>query len=180
MASSGGVREGLAAGDILREPAPLYPEARAHAVLRRWGAAGEVPHFAAERRVDDAQAAGMAAGVLDRLGKRVFAAADRGDIAFVRAWIEAGLPVNLTHPAGGLTLLHHAAASGAREIVTALLATGRCDVLLRDVRGRLAWELCDDEAMAALLMQEMGKRARAEGVTVKLRPPSIFRSAGMS
>ena len=182
MASNagGGVREDQAPAPILGQAAPVYPEERAIAVLHRWRAAGEVSYFAAHKGVDEAQAAGMLAGLLDRQGKRAFAAASQGDSAFLSAWIDAGLPVNMTHPAGGLTLLHHGAASGAREIVMALLATGRCDVLLRDARGRLAWELCDDEALAALLMQEMGNRARADGIALTLRPPSILRSLGPS
>lgn len=111
---------------------------------------------------------------LERLGEPFMAAAEYGDFAAVMVFLEEGFPVNHQDPATGETALHVAAASRARRVVAALLATERCDVLIRDRQGRLASELAyidgDDPALARLLRTEERRQAQARGITVTRRP----------
>lgn len=68
----------------------------------------------------------------------------------------------------GMTALHHAAALGARPCIRLLVATGKCNYLLRDNKGRYAFELAAewarDYAVARLLSKKQAQQAAAQGV----------------
>ena len=68
----------------------------------------------------------------------------------------------------GMTALHHAAALGARPCIRLLVATGKCNYLLRDNKGRYAFELAAewarDYAVARLLSRKQAQQASAQGV----------------
>ena len=68
----------------------------------------------------------------------------------------------------GMTALHHAAARGVRPCIRLLVASGKCDYLIRDNQGRYAYELAvewgRDYAVARLLMQKQARQAAAQGV----------------
>jgi ankyrin repeat protein len=67
-------------------------------------------------------------------------------------------------PRTGQTALRVAAAAQARQVVRALLATGKYDFLIRDKHGRLASKLAylygDDPALARLLTIKEGQAVR--------------------
>lgn len=69
----------------------------------------------------------------------------------------------------GMTPLHHAAASGARPCIRLLVASGKCDYLIRDNQGRYAFELAiewaRDYAVGRLLSMKQAQQAAAQGVT---------------
>jgi len=81
--------------------------------------------------------------------------------------IERGANVN-RQDAQGMTVLHHTAARGARQAVRALVASGKCDYLIRDHMNRYAFELARewgrDEATAELLEKKHVQQASARGV----------------
>ena len=68
----------------------------------------------------------------------------------------------------GMTALHHAAARGARTSLRMLVASGKCDYLIADNRGRypsdLAIEWSRDFAVARLLTRKRMEQAHAQGV----------------
>ena len=68
----------------------------------------------------------------------------------------------------GMTALHHAAAKGERPCIRLLVASGKCDYLLRDNKGRYAFELAiqwgRDFAVARLLMKKQAMQAHERGV----------------
>jgi hypothetical protein len=83
------------------------------------------------------------------------------------ALIAEGADVNVPDH-NGMTALHHAAARGARPCIRLLVASGKCDYLLRDGRGRYAFELAiewaRDYAVARLLMTKQVQQADRQGV----------------
>ncbi len=52
--------------------------------------------------------------------------------------LDEGADVNALHDGYDLPMIHAAAALGMRQVVRAMIATGRCDLTLRDRFGRLA------------------------------------------
>lgn len=68
----------------------------------------------------------------------------------------------------GMTPLHHAAARGARPCIRLLVASGKCDYLIRDNQGRYAFELAiewaRDYAVGRLLTMKQAQQAAARGV----------------
>ena len=54
--------------------------------------------------------------------------------------IDAGVDVN-AHDEDGMTALHHAAESGSRACIRALVRSGKCDYSLKNNNGRTASEL---------------------------------------
>lgn len=83
------------------------------------------------------------------------------------ALIAEGADVNVPDH-NGMTALHHAAARGARPCIRLLVASGKCDYLVRDGRGRYAFELAiewaRDYAVARLLMKKQMQQADRQGV----------------
>lgn len=146
-----------------------YPLERAKQILARWGISDEVAHFAQQHRLTHDAAAGAVARIVHRFAAPLFRAVTAGDETYVMQWLDDGLPANLAHPVGGLTLLHYAAASHSYLCAAALLDSGRCNALLRDRHGRLAWELSDDDALSALLMTVQVEQAEATGVRLSFR-----------
>jgi ankyrin repeat protein len=94
-------------------------------------------------------------------------AAVEGDAEQVITLLAAGADVN-RQDGRGMTALHHAAAHGAKLVVQLLVAQKDCDLLLRDLKGRYAFELARewgrDEATAELLEKKQAKQAFERGV----------------
>lgn len=69
----------------------------------------------------------------------------------------------------GMTALHFAAAFGARQCIRVLVASGKCNYLLKDYRGRYASELAfacgKDYAVGVLLSKKQVKQAYEQGVS---------------
>ncbi|KWT91734.1 MULTISPECIES: ankyrin repeat domain-containing protein [unclassified Variovorax] len=90
-----------------------------------------------------------------------------GDANSLRAALAAGAAVNAQDDRG-MTALHHAAARGERPCIRLLIGTGQCDHLLRDNKGRYAFELAiqwaRDYGVARLLMKKQAQQAHAQGV----------------
>lgn len=91
-----------------------------------------------------------------------YAGGDRADL-----FVGRGGDVNVRDDEG-LTPLHHAAARGARHAIRALVKSGRCDYLIRDNKGRYAFELAiewaRDHAVARLLMTKQAQQAARLGL----------------
>ena len=98
---------------------------------------------------------------------RAFAAASAQEA------LDQGADVN-AQDEHGMTALHHAAAKGARPCVRLLVASGKCDYLLRDNWGRYAYELAiewgRDYAVARLLMRKQAQQAHKQGVPAYVLP----------
>lgn len=95
-----------------------------------------------------------------------------GRASLVNAQIAMGADVNTTDE-NGMTALHHAAASGARPCIRVLVASRKCDFLIRDKWGRtasdLAIEWARDGAVARLLSKHQMRQAHERGV-----PPVVL------
>lgn len=101
--------------------------------------------------------------------RRIFLAVERLSAAqLAQLLAEPGVNVNLRDKQG-MTPLHHAAASGARPCIRLLVASGKCDYLIRDSQGRYAFELAiewaRDYAVGRLLAKKQAQQAAAQGVT---------------
>lgn len=111
---------------------------------------------------------------LPRLGREFLRACERGLPAAIRIFLNEGMPVNYQDSQTGQTALHAASATRAREAVRALLATGKCDFLIRDNKGRLSSEMAylygRDPALARLLGNKERKQAEAQGIKLTRRP----------
>lgn len=85
----------------------------------------------------------------------------------VKHFVDAGVNVN-AQDEDGMTPLHCAASVGSRACVRLLLASGRCDYLLQDRKGRYASDLAmtwaRDHAMARLLRKKQRQQAFVQGV----------------
>lgn len=78
-----------------------------------------------------------------RLCRAFMEAARHGDAQGVARGIEKGVDINYQDPRSLQTALHGAAATSGRDVVRLLVATNKCDYLLRDGQGRLASELAE-------------------------------------
>lgn len=91
----------------------------------------------------------------------------RNGSADMQYWLARGANPN-AQDEEGMTPLHHAAALGSRVCIRALVNSGKCDYLIRDNRGRYAFELAiewaRDYAVARLLMKKQLQQAHAQGV----------------
>lgn len=75
----------------------------------------------------------------ERAHKIFLAAVNFGDVEKVRALLASGaIDVNHVEPKTGLTALHIAAGRGAAAVVRLLIQTGRCDLTIKDGKGRTA------------------------------------------
>ena len=95
-----------------------------------------------------------------------------GEASLVNAQIAMGADVNVVD-GDGMTALHHAAARGARPCIRILVASKKCDFLMRDKWGRTASDLAiewgRDFAVARLLSKHQMRQAHARGV-----PPVVL------
>lgn len=109
------------------------------------------------------------------LGLELLKAAREGDAKRIAKLKDRNAPVNFRDPRTGATPLHYVAAYRARAAFRALTAGADCNFLIRDGKGRLAWELAvdaDDAAMARLLVYKTRKQAEAQGVPFPSRRPT--------
>lgn len=78
-------------------------------------------------------------GPRDRLHAQFFEAVSRGDVVKVKAFLkDRNIDINYAEPDQGLTALHIAAARNAGAVLRLLIASGKCDVTIKDHRGRTA------------------------------------------
>lgn len=94
---------------------------------------------------------------LETLHAEFLAAVGRGDVARVRVYLnDPDVDVNYAEPRQGFTALHIAAARNAVAVIRLLIATGKCDVGLKDHEGRtaarLAVILADNPAVGRYLL----------------------------
>ena len=103
-----------------------------------------------------------------RAGKEFLKAAKRGDAAKLQRLIDQDAPVNFIDATDKATALHYVAAYDARPALRVLLASGKCNFLIRDRRGRLPSEIAreygQDRAMARLLLIKEMRQAQAQGL----------------
>lgn len=93
------------------------------------------------------------------LGLAFFEAAGYNDVPYGKAYIEAGLPVNFQHPVSGKTALHEACAHAVHpDFAYMLLETDDCDLLLKDKRGRLPYQLAYEFGRSIDLAAEIRKK----------------------
>ena len=108
------------------------------------------------------------------LGGEFLNAIQRGNPATLEIFLDEGMNVNYQDPQTGQTALHVAANAQARAVIRILLATGKCDYLIRDKRGRLPSELAytvgENPAIARLLGNKERKQAEKQGIKVTRRP----------
>jgi ankyrin repeat protein len=104
----------------------------------------------------------------------LFDASLQGSAFGLKLCMDQGADVNAQDDEG-MTPLHHVAAIGARPCIRLLVGSGRCDYLIRDGKGRYAFELAAewarDYAVARLLASKQAQQAAAQGV-----PPYVPRT----
>ncbi len=102
------------------------------------------------------------------LGLQWLEAAEVGHIEHIRELIDSGFPVNFQHPETKDTALHRAAGCNLEGIVDLLLAHPDIDVLIRDERGKTAWDNARfftlNDAMADRLLERIRVQAESEGL----------------
>lgn len=101
------------------------------------------------------------------LERELFEAVKTNSFQYTKAALKTGANLNFQDDEG-MTALHHAAAMGARTSLRMLVASGKCDYLIADKRGRypsdLAIEWSRDFAVARLLTRKRMEQAHAQGV----------------
>ena len=104
------------------------------------------------------------------LGILFLKAAEEGRADEVNEFIDAGFPVNFQHPLYHETALHIAAANNAKDVLNALDSTGRCDYLIRDARGKLAWNNAEffshNSDLSEAILTKTREQANQEGVAL--------------
>ncbi|MCP8685947.1 ankyrin repeat domain-containing protein [Marinobacterium sedimentorum] len=107
---------------------------------------------------------------------RILYIVKRGRVDLFNIYLEHGLSINIQSDRTGFTILHMAAACGARDILRVLIKRDDCDYLLRDKKGRLASELAylcgptPDVAVSRLLGIKEKKQADKLGIKLTRRP----------
>lgn len=103
----------------------------------------------------------------DDLNAKLAVAVSRGDAEHAARFIAQGADVNLVE-AGRLPLIHEAVGLGHRAIVDAMLASGRCDLTIRDQLGRLPSQVADlvlrDDQLAERLAHEQARQFREKNI----------------
>jgi ankyrin repeat protein len=101
----------------------------------------------------------------DDLALKLSVAVIRGDAQQAVRFIAQGADFNMQQQQGGLPLLHEAIGRGHMAIVEAMLASGRCDLTVRDSMGRLPSDIAGlvarDYELAERLAGEQAKQFRA-------------------
>jgi hypothetical protein len=105
---------------------------------------------------------------LFNLGLVLLESARWGDSGLCHAFIDAGFPVNVQHPYTKRTPLHVAAACGAGDFARTLVESGKADLLIRDAKGKLAFDLAYDHSpdldLTDYLEQKTREQARERGI----------------
>lgn len=90
-----------------------------------------------------------------------------GRIEEIARFVDGDENINI-QDADGMTLLHHFAANAARPGIRLLVASGKCDYLIRDNHGRyasdLAIEWSRDYVVGRLLSKHQARQAFQRGV----------------
>lgn len=129
----------------------------------------------------DAGKAFLAAVVADALDQSLLEAVKENSLNATKAALQRDANPNWQDDAG-MTALHHAAATGARTALRALVSSGKCDYLIADKLGRypsdLAIEWSRDFAVARLLTTKRLQQADAQGLPcrehgIKWRTPRL-------
>jgi hypothetical protein len=101
------------------------------------------------------------------LERELIEAVKTNSFQYTKAALKQGANPNFKDDEG-MTALHHAAAIGARTSLRMLVASGKCDYLIADKRGRfpsdLAIEWSRDFAVARLLTRKRLEQAHAQGI----------------
>ena len=82
----------------------------------------------------------------------------QGEVERIAGWLSGGYDkINYQEAGTGLTALHYAAARNALPIVRLLVATGKCNMNLREAQGRtaarLAVEVADNPVLGRYLYE---------------------------
>lgn len=108
------------------------------------------------------------------LGREFLSACERGNPETLKIFFDAGMDVNFQDPRTGQTALHISGAARAHKAVRALLATKKCDFLIRDNKGRLSSEIAylygNDPELAELLGNKEKEQAESQGIKLTRRP----------
>lgn len=99
------------------------------------------------------------------------------DNVLVRLKSGEDIDINFAHPDTGLTVLHYAAAYSSLPVIRALAASGHCDFLRPDRKGRtaarLAFEVADNPVLGRYLYdQEYAQRQREGARGERLHAPA--------
>jgi len=105
------------------------------------------------------------------LGQTFVEAGRYNDIALVECFIDEGFPINFQDPKKSRTLLHTSAQYGANEIVEKLAENGDTNFLLRDFKGRLAYDVAYYHGFS-IEMSELLKKKTLEQANVENKKPS--------
>ncbi|QYZ64674.1 MAG: hypothetical protein HPY30_00900 [Gammaproteobacteria bacterium (ex Lamellibrachia satsuma)] len=107
---------------------------------------------------------------LFELGMIFLDAARRGNADKVKEIEKTGFPVNFKDPIHGMTALHYAASSSAKEVVRELVNSKKCDYLLRDQKGRtaldLSYEFGRHRSVERLLLNKTIGQAKQHGMSI--------------
>ena len=99
----------------------------------------------------------------------------RVDIEALQTLLDKGANPNIPD-ADGMTALHHAACIGSRPCIRILVASGKCNYLRQDDKGRyashLAIEWAEDYAVARLLTKKRIQQADERGEPAWVSAPA--------
>lgn len=88
----------------------------------------------------------------------------------MRELLEAGVPVNFQHPVTKQSALHIAAGCASKSVVDLLVATQRCNFLLRDQYERIPWNMAHffnpDSSIEKLLLKMTKEQAQRKSVNL--------------
>ncbi len=101
------------------------------------------------------------------IARNILKAAKTGDVKLLWDNINFSFADVNAQDENGMTALHWATVHGARPCIRMLVASGKCDYLIRDAKGRyaseLAFEISGDMGVAHLLSKKEAKQAAHEG-----------------
>jgi hypothetical protein len=99
----------------------------------------------------------------------VFEAAKTGDAGTLERAVNTGADINLTDSAG-MTVLHHAIAHGAKACIRMLVASGKCNYLIRDNFGRLPSDVAFSWGTDIRIARMMAKLQRRQATRLGVNP----------
>ena len=113
------------------------------------------------------------------LGAKLFHAVRCWQDEEVTYLIEQGAPVNYQDPGTGLTSLHLAASFSSRSLIRILSTAQDLDHLMRDRKGRLAWEVSvhrqGDPVVTRFLASKCARQAELQNRLGELHKPEVKR-----